>query len=344
MNKRRRKKRRSRTRESLLLAGVTSVAGILVLIMTVAFLKPASPPVPGSSPDAATELPDAGGSGSGTSGTLAANDGTTSGGTSTGVSGQQPSDVLVTTGNIHTGDSSSGTGMSNTAGTIQSDGLQGQTAQEGQTASAVLQGQVSQQTTDGQAGQQTAQGQTTLPGQTALQGQTTMPGQATMPGQTSQTAGQVAQQGQSTQQGQVLPGQTVQQGASWQTGQQIQPSGQETGDGIIPGTLLPADSSTGYGTQGQTASGYGTTDQSGYQGAATQTTPTAVLMSPDNYELVVASAYVNIRNLPSLDSLILSVLAEGGAILRDDNTGGWSRVYFNGRTAYIYSKYLIPIR
>jgi hypothetical protein len=169
-------------------------------------------------------------------------------------------------------------------------------------------------------------------------------------GQTSQTAGQVAQQGQATQQGQVtqqgqgLPGQTVQQGASWQTGQQIQPSGQETGDGIIPGTLLPADSSTGYGTQGQTASGYGTTDQSGYQGAATQTTPTAVLMSPDNYELVVASAYVNIRNLPSLDSLILSVLAEGGAILRDDNTGGWSRVYFNGRTAYIYSKYLIPIR
>lgn len=332
MNKRRRKKRRSRTRESLLLAGVTSVAGILVLIMTVAFLKPASPPVPGSSPDAATELPDAGGSGSGTSGTLAANDGTASGGTSTGVSGQQPSDVLVTTGNIHTGDSSSGTGMSNTAGTIQSDGLQGQTAQEGQTASAVLQGQVSQQTTDGQAGQQTAQGQTNLPGQTTLQGQT------------SQTAGQVAQQGQATQQGQVLPGQTVQQGASWQTGQQIQPSGQETGDGIIPGTLLPADSSTGYGTQGQTASGYGTTDQSGYQGAATQTTPTAVLMSPDNYELVVASAYVNIRNLPSLDSLILSVLAEGGAILRDDNTGGWSRVYFNGRTAYIYSKYLIPIR
>lgn len=110
---------------------------------------------------------------------------------------------------------------------------------------------------------------------------------------------------------------------------------------IIPGTILPAD-----GSQGNTYQS-GTSDPA-YTGQPdsqySQSAPTAILLSPDNYELVVATAYVNIRNLPSLDALILSVLAEGGAILRDDNTNGWSRVYYNGRTAYIYSQYLIPIR
>lgn len=311
MNKRRRKRRPSRTKESFLLAGVTSLAGILVLIMTVAFLKPEVAPIADEHPPASTELSDGSRSDTGMTDAQSSETGMSQADHSSVTSGQQSSDVLVTTGNVHTDTSSDGTASQNPSGTIQPGSSQAQTSQDG------LQGQASQQ------------------------------GQIVQPGSTEQTG----QQGQDQQQGirgQVPPqgtqGQSTQQETQIQSGQMIQPSGQETQDGIIPGTLLPSDGSMNYGVQNQTPSGYNATDQSGYQETPSSAAPTAILMSPDNYELVVASAYVNIRNLPSLDSLILSVLAEGGAILRDDNTGGWSRVYYNGRTAYIYSKYLIPIR
>ena len=113
----------------------------------------------------------------------------------------------------------------------------------------------------------------------------------------------------------------------------------------------PADTAPSSSTQGapgstaadnQQGTAQPQTSAADQQGGSTQTPVpgNAILISPDNYELCVATAYVRIRQNPGTQYTILGVLAEGGAILRDQDINGWSRVYYNGRTAYVCSDYL----
>ena len=135
----------------------------------------------------------------------------------------------------------------------------------------------------------------------------------------------------------------------------VKPTGEDKNTDVVPQTSPDTTLQTEEYIEPTTSSpDESETDHQGTDETepATQTYPpvvpapdssSTVLVSPDNYELVVATAYVNIRIAPSTDSTILSVLAEGGAVLRDRNVDGWSRIYFNGRTAFVYSKYLVSI-
>lgn len=112
-------------------------------------------------------------------------------------------------------------------------------------------------------------------------------------------------------------------------------SNSNTGSGSNTGTGSNAGSGSNQGSSGNSGSNSGSNNNSSSGNSSNAPSFTSV------NETVYATGSVNVRQSWSTSSKVVGSLSEGQSITRTGKgSNGWSRVTFNGSTAYVSSEYL----
>lgn len=109
--------------------------------------------------------------------------------------------------------------------------------------------------------------------------------------------------------------------------------GSNTGSGSNQGSSGNSGSSSNSGSSGSSGSSSGSSGS----GSSSSSTPSFTEVN----ETVYATGSVNVRQSWSTSSSVVGSLSEGQSVTRTGKgSNGWSRVTFNGSTAYVSSQYL----
>lgn len=111
--------------------------------------------------------------------------------------------------------------------------------------------------------------------------------------------------------------------------------GTDTGSGS--GSESGSNTGSGSSSGSNNNSGSGSNSGSGNSGSSSSSTPSFTEVN----ETVYATGSVNVRQSWSTSSSVVGSLSEGQSVTRTGKgSNGWSRVTFNGSTAYVSSQYL----
>lgn len=119
-------------------------------------------------------------------------------------------------------------------------------------------------------------------------------------------------------------------------------SGPGTSYGII-GTLDKGDYVTRIGQVGkwfQIATSNGVTAYVSSSNLKSASTSAAVTVSSSSTGVRYSTTVLNVRSGPGTKYSVIGALAKGQAVTVLGTSGNWSKIYYNGTTAYAYSKYL----
>lgn len=109
--------------------------------------------------------------------------------------------------------------------------------------------------------------------------------------------------------------------------------GSDSGSGSNQGSSGNSGSSSNSGSSGSSGSSSGSSGS----GSSSSSTPSFTEVN----ETVYATGSVNVRQSWSTSSSVVGLLSEGQSVTRTGKgSNGWSRVTFNGSTAYVSSQYL----